>query len=105
MSTRPKQPRCKQCGRPVPPRYRKCDECIVGGPTERARSLGKREKPVGLDANGSVLVQQERDVVLTCGHIVSSKVRLGDPVRCPLHKRMERSARAHDGYEVPAVRS
>lgn len=98
--TRPKQNHCKQCGRPIPPRYRKCDDCIIGGP---AQSMARREKPVGISSDGALLVRTERDVVLSCGHVVATKVRLGDQVRCPLHRRIERATRVHDGYEVPEV--
>lgn len=103
MSIAPPVNRCA-CGTPIPPRWRKCDACIVGGPTERKAQQAKRtERVVDIDGRGHLLVASDRDVVLACGHVISSRERIGETVRCPLHRRDAAIARLHDGREVPVI--
>lgn len=85
---------CSRCGvTPLGPRARVCDACLVK-PTRAAAS--------STSAPSSDVVHP-RDVVLACGHVVSTQAGVGEGALCPLHRQVRTVLRVHDGEEVPTV--
>ena len=89
-------PKCRT--NELQPRWRVCEQCLSkpAVAVEPVQTVRRAAKRTGAQPGS-------RDVVLACGHVIASRMPIGEVVRCPLHRDRRAVDREWDGEENPEV--